>query len=549
MRKLNIKILLFCLLGSLVFTFTNCVPSNKPVGGASSNSSTGTNSPSNPASVGSPAALFRDNAFGSIPMRRLTKTEIQNSLMDVFSLSAASLSGLPEDIVDEALSPFDNESSQQSVSSTVVTGYESFAEQYANLLRTNRATIDRLAGCVPARVDDTNCFRQFASRVGRLLLRRTITSAELTRFAGLIARSTAENNYYVAPSLIVQYFTQHPEFLYRVEVGAPVQGTTLRALTNHEIAARMSYLLWGSAPDAILMNAADAGLLVMEAEREREGRRMLNDARARRQWKAYHAQWLGYSAVALPASLSSAMIQETDRLVEEIAFNTKSNWLDLFTHDETFVTPALAQHYALAGGNSAGWVPYTADRGGGILSHARFLAQGSKFGDTSPTLRGYRILKRILCVKLGPVPIGIDPDNPPPGVPGSCKDQTYNMRTQPACMGCHVQMDGIGFGLENYSPDGMWRGTEPGRPACQISGSGNLLGDPFNGSRALGDRLARHPAAVSCTARQLFRFTTGRVDLPEDQATIDAMAAQYEETPEFKETVLAMVKSSGFIHR
>ena len=541
MSKLPLKLIVVMLLSLISIVFTNCVPTNTPKGGSSSDSSSSGIPSLPPGPVSSPDALYRDDAFGPIPMRRLTKTEVLNSLQDVFGVSGASLSGLPEDIIDETLSPFDNEASQQSISSTVVSGYDTFADQYGTLIRNNRAAVDRIAGCVPARVDDSTCFRQFASRAGRLMLRRTISSTDLTRYAGLLARSVAENNYYVAPALLVQYFVSHPEFLYRIEKSSQ--------LTSYEVAARMSYLLWGSAPDSALMNAADANLLLNEADREREARRMLNDARAKRHWKAYHAQWLGYSDVALPAALSASMIQETDKLVEEIAFNTNADWLDLFTHDETYVTPALAQHYALSGGNTTTWLPYTNDRGGGILSHVRFLAQGSKFGDTSPTLRGYRILKRILCVKLGPVPLGVDPDNPPAGSPGACKTQTYNMRTQPACMSCHEKMDGIGFGLENYSPDGAFRTTEPGRASCNITGAGKLLGDPFSGSRALGDKLARHPAAVECTARQLFRFTTGRADLPSDDDTIEAMGAQYNQTPQFKEMVLAIVKSSGFVHR
>lgn len=541
MRKLKYKVVLASLLILVVVVFTNCVPTNKPVGGASSNTSTGSNKFKLPVPTGSPAALYRDNAFGEIPLRRLTRAEIRNSLLDVIGIDASAVNGLPEDVVDEAINVFENESSLQSISSTVISGYERFAEQYAALVLANRTAVDRIAGCVPARVDDQACFQMFARKAGRLLLRRTITTAELTRFSVLLTRATAMSNYYVAPSLMVQVFIQHPEFLYRFESGTE--------LTNYEIASRMSYLLWGSAPDNALMNAADAGLLKDEMEREREARRMLTDARARKQWKSFHSQWLGYANVVLPANLSAAMTQETDKLIDYIGFDSNADWMDLFTHDETWATPALSQHYALSGGNTTGWVPYTNDRGGGILSHARFLAQGSKFGDTSPTLRGYRILKRVLCVKLGPVPVGIDPDNPPAGAPGSCKAQTYNMRTQPACMGCHEPMDGIGFGLENYSPTGQWRATEPSRSSCNISGNGKLLGDAFNGSRALGERLAKHPETVSCAARQLFRFTTGRADTTSDSATISAMAAQYGQTPEFKSMLLSLVKTPGFIHR
>ena len=207
--------------------------------------------------------------------------------------SESAIAGLPEDVVDESINLFENESSLQSISASVVNSYERFAEQYGNLVLGNRAIVDRLAGCAPSRVDDQACFQMFARKVGRLFLRRTISSSELTRYNALITRAVAASNYYVAPALLVQVFAQHPEFLYRFEMGTAISGTTLRELTNYEIASRMSYLIWGSAPDTTLMNAADSGILKDEMQREREARRMLADARARRQWKAYHAQWLG----------------------------------------------------------------------------------------------------------------------------------------------------------------------------------------------------------------------------------------------------------------
>jgi hypothetical protein len=495
--------------------------------------------------------LSKPSAFSAISMRRLTRAEIKQSLFDVLGVDPASLiSQLPGDATDEALNPFDNDASLQSISPANIEAYDNFAQAYSNLFINNNAKIDSLAGCRPSSASDQTCFNQFASRVGRLLLRRPITTAELTKYKILLDRAVAVNNYYLAPQLLIQMFSQSPEFLYRIEVGQAVAGQTQRQLTDYEIASRLSFLIWGSAPDAILLDAAQAGLLKNENQRLAQADRMWTDARAKRQWNRFHAQWLGYDELVLPANLASDMIQETDQLIEKVNFSSSAKWMDLFSYNQTYVTPKLAQHYGMANVSSPVWVNYTGARGGGVLSHGRFLAQGSKFGDTSPTLRGYRILKRALCQKFGPVPVGVDTDSPPIGTnANSCKTSTYSMRKQTSCTACHALTDNIGFGLENFSPTGQWRTTEPNKPNCDITGEGSVGTDLFSGPVELGQNLSQNPVVVQCAMRQLLRYSTGRVDLPTDQPVIEAMHSEYLKSQTLKSIVLAMVKSTGFINK
>ena len=57
----------------------------------------------------------------------------------------------------------------------------------------------------------------------------------------------------VSVSLVLQAFLQSPHFLYRVELGIPgEQGDAAVRLDDYEMASRLSYLLWGSMPDAEL---------------------------------------------------------------------------------------------------------------------------------------------------------------------------------------------------------------------------------------------------------------------------------------------------------
>lgn len=495
--------------------------------------------------------LLKSDAYGVIPLRRLTQFELRNSLKDVFTIDPVSLMGqLPVDLIDESVNPFSNDTSLQSISLGLVESYESFAQSYAALFLSKASTINTLAGCTSTGVTDVACFNKFASRVGRLMFRRTITAAELTSYGTLLDRAKAENDYYLAPRLLIQFFVLHPEFLYRVESGVLNASTGKYELTNQEIASRLSYLIWGSAPDNTLMDAADAGQLKNETQRLAQADRMILDAKARSQWQKFHAQWLGYEDVTLPSNLKADMQQETNKLVDKVGFETPTPWMNLFSYTQSYLTPTLATHYGVPNVTAAGWVNYTGARGGGILAHGQFLAQGSKFGDTSPTLRGYRILKRVLCQKFGPVPVGVDPNNPPPGPAGACKTSTYSMRFQTSCTACHTLTDNIGFGLENYSPTGQWRNTEPNRPSCDISGEGSLGQDLFTGPVQLGDQLAKNPVAVQCASRQLLQFSLGRAaNTAGDQATVEALHAQYLQTPQLKSMILALIKAPAFINR
>lgn len=486
------------------------------------------------------------SAFRDVPVRRLSRDEIQMSLLDVLKLAPTStmLSYLPVDLSDERTNPFDNGSDSQSISSAVVESYNLFAKSYAESFVGNTANIRTLAGCTPSAANDTACFRRFASAVGRLLLRRTITAAELTRYEKLTAYSVADNNFYVGPKLLVQALAQHPEFLYRIEVGSTVSGNTVKILNNFEIASRLSYLLWGSAPDDALLTAAESGQLTNSSQRLSQLTRMLASSKARRQWQRYHAQWLGYEDVPLNSNVAADMRNESAALVDHIAFNSTEQWLRLFNYEQTYVSAALARHYGLGSPASAAWQA----RAGGIFTHGTVLALGSKFGDTSPTLRGYKILKRVLCQPLGPVPPGIDPDNPP-GSATQCKTDRYSMRLQTSCQSCHALMDNIGFGLENYDSNGLFRTTDKGLSSCKITGEGALGDKRFTGVEELSDNLMSSPAAIQCASRQLLRFTLGRPTSAADLNTVEAMHAQYLKTPQFTSMLQAIVGTQAFIHK
>lgn len=477
------------------------------------------------------------SAFGVTGLRRLDRYEVTHSLADVFGVPTDDVeSYLPEDLA--GTNPFANNYRSQTVSPLVINSYAGFAQMYAAKLATG-VNVAQLAGCTPSAPDDRACFDKLVTKVGRRLFRRPIEPAELERYASAILPHAAQaGSFATAVEMLGLLFVQHPAFLYRLEREGDLDG--------YEIGTRMAYLIWGSAPDDALLDAA--GDLDETKARVAQAERMLDDPRARANWQRFHAQWLGYSEASLPAALAGDLRAESNALLDRVVFEDDADWLSIFRATETYITPALAQHYGMPAIATPQWVTYPAGRGGGVLTHGSFLSLGAKFGDTSPTVRGAEIFHRLTCGHLGTIPANVDTDRPP-GLPTDCKPQRYTMRDTPGCDGCHGITDNIGFGLENFGVSGQWRDFEPNKPQCGIVSNGAWAGTPYTGTEQLGQLIAQDPRVSACATTQLFRFMAGRDEDLADDATLVAMDSLYREHPSLRGLIVALVRSPAITIR
>jgi hypothetical protein len=487
-----------------------------------------------------PSSLDDPDAYGASGVRRLTRTEVANSIVDVFGVDATDLmASLPEDLVGD--SPFDNNYRAQTVSPTVISSYASFAQEYASRLAATPDLAMRLGSCTPASADDSACFEAIALRAGRLMFRRPLGAAELDAYGAVIlGHARASGRFETAIEMLGLLLLQHPAFLYRLEQ----DGT----LDDYQVATRMSFLLWGSVPDDALLDAAEAGDLLDTKTRVRQAERMLGDPRAQRNLHRFHALWLGFSDAPLPAAIAGELRDETNHLIDRVVFEEDADWLAIFNWNESYLTPKLAQQYGLPTVAGPGWTSYPADRGGGVLTHGSFLSLGSKFGDTSPTVRGAEIFRRLTCESLGTIPPNVDTDMPP-GQPTDCKPQRYVMREIDGCMQCHGIIDNIGFGLENYGVNGQWRETEPDRPDCAIEAVGAWDGVAFSGTQQLGALIQEDPRVAACATTQLFRFMTGRDDDDGDRGTLDVLADIYDDNRSLRDLLVDLVAAPAIAHR
>ncbi len=455
-------------------------------------------------------------------LRRLSIVEYEQTVIDLLGIATEDAG---EILPSDTLAPFDNDYSLQTASEPLIKGLELLAGDLADVVTASPELRGNLVPCEPTGADDAECFRSFLATFGRRALRRPLGEDELDRFGALLSHGAETDSFWDGVGAALRMFLQHPEMIYRVEIGEPVDDAPgIFRLNAYEVATRLSYFLIGTTTPNWLLDAAEAGELDSAEQIASAADQLLADDRARARITRFHALWLSYEQLSREGVFGQ-MHDETSALVEKVIFEDRSPWSAMLTADETYLTAELAEHYGLpAPEGAAGWVPYGDSGRAGLLSHGTFLSVGAKFGDTSPTQRGLLVRTRLFCQEIPDPPpdLEVDIDEPPMGAdPDACKNEQYYMWKEEACSACHLQMDPIGFGLEQYDATGAFRATEPNRPECVIDGEGNFEGvGTFNGPAGLADLALESGLVERCVAQQLYRFAIGRSKLDTHDASL-----------------------------
>ena len=188
-------------------------------------------------------------------MRRLSRVQYQQTVFDLIGVSVDT-TPLPEDVKD----PFDDDAISQLVSPALIAALEQLAQQAATALLAQPALLAKVVGCTPKAPDDAACFKTFVTAFGRRALRRPLTQQEIDEFMALQALGVEDKNFYTGVETVLRVLLQDPQFVYRIEIGKPVDGAAGWArLNGFEMATRLSYFLWGGPPDDPLLDAATAG--------------------------------------------------------------------------------------------------------------------------------------------------------------------------------------------------------------------------------------------------------------------------------------------------
>jgi hypothetical protein len=507
--------------------------------------------------AGSGAGSNADTPYVASPSvaRRLSRAEYDNTVRDLLGDDTSPATRL---LAEDLYAPYDNDYATQTASGALIDSLEALSTDVATRVVGDAALRARLVPCTPSGDGDEGCFREVVGGFLQRAFRRPVGSDEVDPYMVLLDFATEDNpdvphDFYTAVELLVRSVLQDPEFLYRIEIGSDTGDERVFALNDYEIAARLSYFLWGSAPDDALLGDAEAGRLQDADSRVEIARRMLGDERARDQVHRFHAMWLGYRAIPHPPELTSAFNRETTALLDRVIFDEPQSYLNIFTFPETRIDAMLADHYGLpAPSGGEGWVEYGDSGRAGILSHGSVLSAFSKFTDTSPTQRGKFIRTRLLCQEIPRPPANVNADQPPGDMSAVCKYDRYaEHRTSDSCAGCHDQMDPIGFGLENYNIAGQYREHDDGLPQCVIDGQGEVVGaGEFSGPAELGALLVDENMVQPCIVQQLYQFALGHKPEGNEAQPLAALRGQFEQDGyAFDALLLDYVGSEAFALR
>jgi len=410
----------------------------------------------------------------------------------------------------------------------------------------------------------STCPRTILRSLTRRAYRRPVTAGDLEPLLALFTSARAHGDSFdEALAAAVHAVLMSPDFLFRIERGGPAGAgaadADLLRLTDHELAARLSYFLWASMPDRRLRRLADEGRLGAAGVLDGEVRRMLQDPKAQALVQEFGGQWLQIRALESAAPdrdrfpafddyLRISMRRETELFFERIVREDRSI-LEFLDAPWTFVNERLALHYGIEGVRGPAFRPVALDGlpRAGVLTQASVLTVSSYATRTSPVLRGKWILENLLAAPPPPPPPGVPPlPDATATAPQSVRQQLEAHRANPTCASCHRRMDPLGFGLEHYDAIGAWRETDGNTP---IDAAGALPdGRTFHDTAELRAILAgEREAFTKALGAKLLTWALGRGLESPDRRLVRSFARDLpRDGYRFSALVLAIVHSPAF---
>ena len=141
--------------------------------------------------------------------------------------------------------------------------------------------------------DERPCEREIVSRLARQAYRRPVNESNLEGLMSFYEAGVREGNFETGIRLALQAILASPHFVLRIEQGSRgADPSGIYRVSELELASRLSYFLWASAPDAELVTLAIQGALQDPAVLEKQVERMLADPRSEALATRFAAQWL-----------------------------------------------------------------------------------------------------------------------------------------------------------------------------------------------------------------------------------------------------------------
>ena len=418
--------------------------------------------------------------------------------------------------------------------------------------------------CRPTSVAEARpCAESILARLATQAFRRPVSAEDVAELMDIYDEDASSDGFEIGVRTGLQAILTSPDFLFRLE-REPAESRPGEAyrLSDLDLATRLSFFLWSSAPDQQLLDVAASGRFSDPVVLEQQVRRMLEDPRSEALASRFLNQWLRLPDVGsvmpepyyypnFSQQLADAMVRETELLFQYLVQEDRSV-LELLNADYTFLNERLATHYEIEGvsGDEFRRVQYANDRRHGILGHGSILQLTSVAGRTSPVIRGKWVMEVLM---------GTPPPPPPPNVPAfeaspdaagnrvlTTRERMEIHRAAPLCNSCHRFIDPIGLALDNFDVTGRWRIRENMMP---LDTRGTMYdGTQLNGPADLVAALLKRPIPlVRNFTVQLLSYAIGRPVEYYDQPTVRAIA-RAAEANEYRVSsfILGVIESETF---
>jgi mono/diheme cytochrome c family protein len=430
---------------------------------------------------------------------------------------------------------------------------------------------DRLFVCSPSpgsfgQANESACADKILTNLARRAYRRPVTAADVEAPMAFYKQSRESGgNFDAGIRAGVARILASPSFLYRIERDpAGLRAGAAHAVSDVELASRLSFFLWSSIPDEKLLSLAVAGRLREPGVLEGQVRRMIAEKRADALASNFAGQWLQLRNLESKVSpdlllfpdfddnTRRAFRRETELFFAHIMRENRSA-LELLSADYTFLNERLAKHYGIPGvyGERFRQVTLTDPNRRGLLGQGSILSLTSVATRTSPVFRGKFILSTFLDTPPPPPPPNVptleESTKGAASAPKTVREQLELHRKNAACASCHRIIDPPGFALEHFNPVGQWRETGGGE--APIDSAGVLAdGSKVDGPIALRNAILSRPDAfVTTLTSRMLTYALGRGLEPSDMPVVRRIvkkAAQNEYR--FESIILGIVESPSF---
>jgi hypothetical protein len=329
--------------------------------------------------------------------------------------------------------------------------------------------------------------RSFASRA----FRRPITGSEESSFLAVWKSSFAEEanfNQSIKDALLIVLTS--PQFLFLIENSKSPQAEDL---DPYELASKLSYFLWNTAPDDQLLKLAADNRLHGALDSEVE--RMIRDRRFEQFASEFTSQWLSldkFDVVEIDRKRFPQLTRDTrlhlrQEPVHFLQYLVRQNLplRNLIQSDFIVANEIVAGYYGLANRTDNGFnfvpIAHQNDNLGGILSQASILAGLSDGRESNPVKRGAWLARKIIAEP---------PDDPPPNVPAlegvdaklPLRERLERHRNQKGCANCHAGIDPWGIPFEQFSAGGQFLEKPASDPSSTLPDGTEI--EDFKGLKA-----------------------------------------------------------------